>query len=127
VCESVSAEDLILTIRLAAHPIPSAVGPHSRGAGVVPGVQVERATVRTTWTPGAASARLVPGRWQAGWELPHHSHDEPEGAGRAWSISEPERPRRRHRSDPDCAVSAHAIGFPHRGRAVPAVPSGAET
>jgi hypothetical protein len=46
--------------------IPSAVGPHVCGAGVVPGVQVERATVRTTWTPGAASARLAPDRWQAG-------------------------------------------------------------
>ncbi len=31
------------------------------GAGVVPGVQVERATVRTTWTPGASSARLCLG------------------------------------------------------------------
>src|SRR5690242_6461077 len=40
-------------------PIPSAVGPHSCGAGVVQGVKVERATVRTTLTPWAATARLA--------------------------------------------------------------------
>lgn len=36
----------------------------------MPGVQVERATVRTTWTPGAVSARLCLGRRQTGCELP---------------------------------------------------------
>lgn len=30
--------------------------PTRRGAGVVPGVQVERATVRTTWTPASGGA-----------------------------------------------------------------------
>ncbi len=44
-----------------------------RGAGVVHGVQVERATVRTTWTPGAASARLCLGRRWTGWEPPTHA------------------------------------------------------
>lgn len=39
----------------------------------MPGVQVERATVRTTWTPGAVSARLCLGLRQAGWEFPHLS------------------------------------------------------
>ncbi|WUH07092.1 recombinase family protein [Streptomyces violaceus] len=34
---------------------------------------MERATVRTTWTPGAASARLCLGRWQTGWELSAHA------------------------------------------------------
>jgi hypothetical protein len=51
-------------------PIPSAVDPHVCGAGVVHGVQVERATVRTTWTPWAASARLCLGRRWTGWEPP---------------------------------------------------------
>jgi hypothetical protein len=69
--------------------------PTHRGAGVVPGVQVERATVRTTWTPGAASARLCLGRRQTGWEPSapathgRHSRTGPS------AISEPERPRRR--------------------------------
>jgi len=52
-----------------AHPVCRR--PTHRGAGVVPGVQVERATVRTTWTPGAASARLCLGRRRTGWE--HHA------------------------------------------------------
>jgi hypothetical protein len=95
--------------------IPSAVGPHSCGAGVVQGVKVERATVRTTLTPWAAAARLAPGRWQVGWELPHPPHDERAVAGRTWSISEPERPRRRHRLDPGCAGSPHAADLPIAG------------
>ncbi|MCI3153344.1 hypothetical protein ELQ39_16570 [Streptomyces sp. GB4-14] len=37
---------------------------------MVQGVQVERATVRTTWTPWAASARLCLGRRWSGWEPP---------------------------------------------------------
>lgn len=49
----------------------------------MPGVQVERATVRTTWPPGAVSARLCLGRRQTGWESPtttphgRHPHTEP--------------------------------------------------
>jgi hypothetical protein len=63
-------------------------------------------------TPWAAPAGLAPGRWQTGWELPHPSHDERAVAGRAPSISEPERPRRRHRLDLGCALSPHAVGLP---------------
>jgi hypothetical protein len=62
---------------------------------VVHGVQVERATVRTTWTPWAASARLCLGRWQTGWEHPAHAADSPALANGAPAVSEPERPRRR--------------------------------
>jgi hypothetical protein len=94
---------------------------------VVQGVKVERATVRTTLTPWAATARLAPGRWQAGWELPHPAHDERAVAGRASSISEPERPRRRHRLDLGCTFLAHAIDLPIAGARGAAVPSGAET
>lgn len=36
----------------------------------MPGVRVERPTGRTTWTPGAVSARFCLGRRQTGWELP---------------------------------------------------------
>lgn len=56
------------TTLLSSHPVRRR--PTHRGAGVVPGVQVERATVRTTWTPGAASARLRLGRRRTGWEPP---------------------------------------------------------
>lgn len=42
--------------------------PTHRGAGVVQGVKVERATVRTTLTPWASSARLCLGRWWSGWK-----------------------------------------------------------
>jgi hypothetical protein len=56
------------TTYLNSHPVCRR--PTHRGAGAVPGVQVERATVRTTWTPGAVSARLCLGRWQTGWEFP---------------------------------------------------------
>ncbi len=73
--------------------------PTHRGAGVVHGVQVERATVRTTWTPWAASARLCLGRRCTGWEHPAHATTDPQseaapphpGAGRS--------PRRRHGLD----------------------------
>lgn len=54
--------------------------PTHRGAGVVHGVQVERATVRTTWTPWAASARLCLGRWWTGWEPPSHATMGPQSA-----------------------------------------------
>jgi hypothetical protein len=52
---------------------------HARmiAGGVLHGVQVERATVRTTWTPWAASARLCLGRWWTGWELPAHAATDP--------------------------------------------------
>lgn len=66
--------------------------PTHRGAGVVHGVQVERATVRTTWTPWAASARLCLGRWQTGWELPAHATTRPalaNGARPSRSLSAP--------------------------------------
>ena len=45
-----------------------AVEPGTPGAEV--GVKVERATVRTTWTPGTSSARLCLGRWWSGWKHP---------------------------------------------------------
>jgi hypothetical protein len=73
---------------------------------VVHGVQVERATVRTTWTPWAASARLCLGRWRTGWELPAHATTDPQSG----TVPPPSRcrpiPRRRHCSDPRalCAV-----------------------
>jgi hypothetical protein len=61
-------------------PLPaailSAVVPHLGGAGLPPGVQVERPTGRTTWTPGGKAARLCLGRRQAGWQpldQPHQS------------------------------------------------------
>lgn len=45
---------------------------------MVQGVKVERATVRTTLTPWAATARLCLGRRWTGWE-PHYAHDAPAG------------------------------------------------
>ena len=73
--------------------------PTHRGAGVVHGVQVERATVRTTWTPWAASARLCLGRWWSGWEHSAHATTCP----RSGTAPPPSRcrpiPRRRHRLD----------------------------
>jgi hypothetical protein len=68
-----------------------------------------------------------PGRWQAGWEHPHPSHDERAGAGRASFIPEPERPRRRHRLDPGCAALPRALRLCSWARAALAVPSGPET
>ncbi|MGC0348496.1 hypothetical protein RKD34_004076 [Streptomyces sp. SAI-218] len=59
------------TTRPGFHPVCRR--PTHRGAGVVHGVQVERATVRTTWTPWAASARLCLGRWLMGWKHPTHA------------------------------------------------------
>ena len=47
--------------------------PTRRGAGVVQGVKVERATVQTNLTRWAATARLCLGRRQTGWELPAHA------------------------------------------------------
>ncbi|MDQ1036860.1 hypothetical protein QFZ75_003276 [Streptomyces sp. V3I8] len=59
------------TTRLSFHPVRRR--PTHRGAGVVQGVKVERATVRTTWTPWAATARLCLGRRWSGWKLPAHA------------------------------------------------------
>ncbi|GGQ48386.1 hypothetical protein Saso_26600 [Streptomyces asoensis] len=63
---------------------------------MVQGVQVERTTVRTTWTPWAASARLCLGRRGTGWELPALATNRTALANGAPAILEPERPRRRH-------------------------------
>src|SRR6476646_6458190 len=70
--------------------------PTHRGAGVVHGVQVERATVRTTWTPWAATARLCLGRRWTGWEATTLAAIRPALSNGAPSIPESERPRRRH-------------------------------
>ncbi|GHF16849.1 hypothetical protein GCM10014715_85020 [Streptomyces spiralis] len=59
---------------------------------MVPGVQVERASVRTTWTPWAASARLYLGRRWMGWELPAHAIYGPAVGGGAPSIPVPADP-----------------------------------
>ncbi|NMI61290.1 site-specific integrase [Streptomyces sp. RLB3-17] len=93
--------------------------PTHRGAGVVHGVQVERATVRTTWTPWAASARLCLGRRQAGWEHPRARHCPPALANGAPAISEPERPRRRLVLAVAAFVQVSAQGAsPRRARAL---------
>ena len=64
--------------RLPDHPVT--VNPPIREAGLVPGVHVERPTGRTTWAPGARSARLA----------------RVDGVGMIRpSIPEPERRRRR--------------------------------
>lgn len=76
--------------------------------GVVHGVRVERATVRTTWTPWAAPARLCLGRRCAGQELAAH----------AWTttVRVPLRPRPLPRTEADgvllgSVVSAHGEGL----------------
>ncbi|MXQ58293.1 hypothetical protein GSE51_11860, partial [Streptomyces sp. XHT-2] len=70
--------------------------------------QVERATVRTTWTPWAASARLCLGRWWSGWEHPAHATTGPRSA----TAPPPSRcrpiPRRRHRLDGRSSCAALA-------------------
>ncbi|WP_142151961.1 UTRA domain-containing protein [Streptomyces sp. SLBN-31] len=66
------------TTYLCSHPVRRR--PTHRGAGVVQGVQVERATVRTTWTPWAASARLCLGQRWSGWEHPAHATTDPRSA-----------------------------------------------
>lgn len=58
------------------HPVR--LRPTHRGAVVVQGVKVERATVRTTLTPWAATARLCLGRRWSGWE-PHDARPAPAG------------------------------------------------
>lgn len=61
---------------LSSHPVR--LRPTLRGAVVVQGVKVERATVRTTLTPWAATARLCLGRRWSGWE-PHDARPTPAG------------------------------------------------
>lgn len=58
------------------HPVR--LRPTLCGAVVVQGVKVERATVRTTLTPWAATARLCLGRRWSGWE-PHDARHAPAG------------------------------------------------
>lgn len=49
--------------------------------------QAERAAVRTTWTPGAVSARPVLSRWQIGWEFPASTIRRPaSGSGRRCGV-----------------------------------------
>jgi hypothetical protein len=82
------------TTHPSSHPVRRR--PTQRGAGVVHGVQVERATVRMTWTPWAASARLCLGRRWTGWELPAHATTDPlSGTAPPPSRCRP-IPRRRH-------------------------------
>ncbi len=59
------------TTHPSSHPVR--LRPTHRGAVVVQGVKVERATVRTTLTPWAATARLCLGRRWSGWEPPRRS------------------------------------------------------
>jgi len=73
---------------------PSAVDPHARGAGLPRGVQVERPTGRTTWTPRGKAARLCLGRRRTG-QQPLHQPCTTRSRMPAPSASEPERPRRR--------------------------------
>lgn len=56
------------------------------------GVQVERATVRTTWTPWATPARLCLGRRRTGWEPPRARHYGPAAGDGAPSIPVPADP-----------------------------------
>lgn len=63
---------------------------------MVQGVKVERATVRTTLTPWAATARLCLGRRRTGWEPTTLTTKPPALANGPASIPESERPRRRH-------------------------------
>lgn len=101
--------------------------PTHRGAGVVHGVQVERATVRTTWTPWVASARLCLGQWRTGWELPAHATTGPQSG----TVPPPSRcrpiPRRRHCSNPralSAVIDSWLPALSTRGRAS-AQPAGA--
>lgn len=63
---------------------------------MVQGVKVVRATVRTTLTPWAATARLCLGRRCSGWEPTTLTTNPPAPANGAPPIPESERPRRRH-------------------------------
>lgn len=59
---------------------------------MVQGVKVERATVRTTLTPWAASARLCLGRRWTGWQHPTHATYGPAVGNGAPSIPVPADP-----------------------------------
>ena len=72
--------------------IPSAVDPPARGAGQAPVVKMERPAGRTILTTGAWSARLAPGRWQAGSATTQATCRR---RATVTIIPEPERPRRR--------------------------------
>lgn len=63
---------------------------------MVQGVKVERATVRTTLTPWATTARLCLGRRWSRWEPTTLTTLRPAPANGAPPIPESERPRRRH-------------------------------
>jgi len=65
--------------------IPSAVDPPVRGAGQAAVVKVERPAGRTTLTTAAWSARLAPGRRQAGDQAPHLGHLPARGARAAFA------------------------------------------
>lgn len=86
--------------------------PTRSGAGAGPGVQVERATVRTTWTPGPVSARLCLGRRQTGWEPTTHAT-----TGRQTHV---EPPPSRSRSAPAGGMMSVPVSPPAR-----ALPAGA--
>lgn len=84
---------------------------------MVQGVKVERATVRTTLTPWAATARLCLGRRWSGWE-PHDAHHESMRHPRtaplpSRSLSAPAGGMSLARG----SVSTHALGPIHCGRA----------
>jgi hypothetical protein len=107
-------------------PIPSAVGPHFCGAGVVQGVKVERATVRTTLTPWVATARLARGDGRRDGSPPLTATNPPAPAGPC--------PSRSLSAPAGGIVLTSAVRF-HlappasklRARAASAGPSGAET
>jgi hypothetical protein len=93
---------------------------------VVHGVQVERATVRTTWTPWAASARLCLGRRCAGWEPSTHATTDPQpGTAPPSSRCRPV-PRRRHRSDRGRAPQYSTRGLWLAAMSVARTPAGLE-
>lgn len=76
---------------------------------MVQGVKVERATVRTTLTPWAATARLCLGRRWSGWEPTTLATLRPALANGAPSIPESERPRRRHVLKPRLVLDSGAV------------------
>lgn len=76
---------------------------------MVQGVKVERATVRTTLTPWAATARLCLGRRWSGWEPTTLATIRPALANGAPSIPESERPRRRHVLHPRIGSRLRAV------------------
>lgn len=93
---------------------------------MVQGVKVERATVRTTLTPWAATARLCLGRRWSGWE-PHDARHAPAGTRERRPV--PSRslsaPAGGIVVKPRAWFSSHAHGPIHCGRAsAAAAPSG---